>query len=265
MKPKLDGLLEKLGWTIDSSVGVAFSGGGVKGFAHIGILMAFERFGLKPDIMSGVSAGSIAAVLYASGLGPKDIIKCFTDSSKLGDFTEFALPKESFMKLDKFGKLLDSWLPVKYLEDLKIPTVVCATDLDQGKSVGWSKGEIVPRVMASCSIPVIFKPIRIGNSRYVDGGVLRNLPAWAIRSYCKTLYGCNCSPARKLKDPKANITDIAYRTFHLMMKSNIPQDLKLCDHIIEVPNMTGTFDMSYLLKGVNAGYEAASKTLEKIL
>lgn len=263
---KIDGLLERLGIRKDNSVGIALSGGGAKGFSHIGVLMAFEHFGIQPDILSGVSAGSIAASLYGSGLTPKDIEKCFLDASKFGDFTEWSLPKEGFMKLDRFGKLLESWLPVKRLEEMKIPTIICATDLDRGKSIGWGKGEIVPRVLASCSIPIIFNPIKINGVNYVDGGVLRNLPAWAIRGYCSTLYGSNCSPMKKIEPTKSSIIDIAYRTFHLMNKSNTPQDLRLCDHVIEIQSLSNvrTFDLSSLKKGVTAGYDAACRVLEKI-
>ena len=263
---KIEGILERLGIRRDDSVGIAFSGGGAKGFSHIGVMMAFEHFGIRPDIISGVSAGAIAASLYGAGLTPEEIIECFTEASSFGDFTEWALPKEGFMKLDRFGKLLESWLPVRRLEEMKIPTVICATDLDHGKSVGWGKGEIVPRVLASCSIPIIFNPVRINGINYVDGGVLRNLPAWAIRDYCSTLYGSNCSPLRKKHANKSSIIDIAYRTFHLMMKSNTPQDLRLCDHVIAIENMVHvrTFDLSSLKRGVTEGYDAACRVLEQI-
>ncbi|MDE6096821.1 MAG: patatin-like phospholipase family protein [Muribaculaceae bacterium] len=263
---KIEGLLERLGIHKDNTVGLALSGGGAKGFSHIGVLMAFENFGIFPDVLSGVSAGSIAAALYGSGLTPQDMVECFTEASSFGDFTEWSLPKEGFMKLNRFGKLLQSWLPVSRLEEMKTPTVICATDIDNGKSVGWGKGEIVPRVMASCSIPIIFNPVRINGVNYVDGGVLRNLPAWAIRDYCDTLYGSNCSPMRKHLKTKTSIIDIAYRTFHLMMKSNTPQDIRLCDHVIAIQNMSNvrTFELSSLKKGVTAGYDAACRVLERI-
>ncbi len=263
---KIDGILERFGFLKDNTVGLALSGGGAKGFSHIGVLKAFEQFGIQPGIISGVSAGSIAAALYGSGLTPDDIIQCFTEADRFGDFTEWSLPKEGFMRLDRFGKLLDSWLPVKRLEDMRIPTVICATDLDKGTSVGWRKGEIVPRVLASCSIPIIFNPVRINGVSYVDGGVLRNLPAWAIRNYCGVLYGSNCSPIRKKGETRNSIIDIAYRSFHLMMKSNTPQDLRLCDHVIEIQNLSNvrTFDLSSLRKGVTVGYDAACRVLEQI-
>lgn len=267
MELKIDSILQRIGLKQDKTVGLALSGGGAKGFSHIGVLMAFDRCEIKPDIMSGVSAGSIASVLYAAGLKPTDIIRCFTEADKLGDFTEWAIPREGFLKLDRFGRLLEDWLPVRYLEELKIPTIVCATDIDHGKSVGWSKGEIVPRVIASCSIPVVFNPQKINNVNYVDGGVLRNLPAWAIRGYCTTLYGSNCSPLRHNFNGKKTLLDLAFRSYHLMLKANIAQDLRLCDYIIQVNDLhaVSTFELSSLKKGVMAGYDAAMRVLEKSL
>lgn len=264
MALKIDSILERMGLRKDKTVGLAMSGGGAKGFSHIGVLMAFERCGIKPDVLAGVSAGAIASVLYGAGLTPQEMIQCFQDASKFGDFTEWAIPREGFLKLDRFGKLLDEWLPVKRLEELKIPAVVCATDIDHGKSVGWSKGEIIPRVLASCSIPVVFNPQTINGVKYVDGGVLRNLPAWAIRGYCKTLYGANCSPLRHTFTGKKTLLDLAFRSYHLMLKANIAQDLRLCDKIIQVNELSqvSTFQLSSLQKGVMAGYDAAMRVLE---
>ena len=128
----IDGLLERIGIRKKESVGIAFGGGGAKGFSHIGVLMALNEAGIYPDVISGVSAGSIAAVLYAAGLTPGEMRECFAEFNKINNYREWAVPKEGLFKLNKFGKLLDSWLPVKNLEELKIPTVVCATNIDKG-------------------------------------------------------------------------------------------------------------------------------------
>lgn len=259
-------MLQTLGISRKETVGLALSGGGARGFAHIGVFMAFERFNIIPDIISGVSAGSIAATLYASGLTPLEMIDCFSEYNKFGDYTEFSIPKSGFFKLSRFGKLLESWLRVTKLEDLKIPTVVCATDIDHGKSIGWAKGDILPRVLASCSIPVIFNPVKINGINYVDGGVLRNLPAWAIREHCKTLIGSNCSPLNRNYRFKDSIVDISLRTFQLMTKSNSLQDIKLCDHVIQSEGMSRfkTFGISEMKKIISAGYDDACKVLETI-
>ncbi len=94
------------------SVGVAFSGGGARGFSHIGVIMAMEKFGIRPQIVSGVSAGSIAAVMYAAGLSPLDMRQCFADANRFADFREWTVPKDGIFKLTKFSKMLESWLPV---------------------------------------------------------------------------------------------------------------------------------------------------------
>ena len=263
---RLDGLLQTIGIHRSQRRGLVLSGGGAKGFAHIGVLLAFERFGMKPDVISGVSAGSIAAALYGAGLTPKEMLECFLEFGRFSDFTEWAVPKSGFFKLDKFGKILEQWLPVATLEEMKIPTVICATDFDHGKSVGWASGEIVPRVLASCSIPIVFKPIRINGINYVDGGVLRNLPAWAIRRHCSTLFGSNCSPLNRHYRFKSSIIDIAIRSYQLTTKANTLQDLNLCDYVIQTPKTAETkvFDISQMRKVALYGYEEASKVLEKL-
>lgn len=243
--------------------GVAFGGGGAKGFSHIGTMLVLNELGIKPDVLAGVSAGSIAAVLYAAGLTPKEIRECFVESRNLNDFREWIVPRDGFFKLDRFAKLLESWLPVKNLEDLNIPTVVCATNLTRGTQVGWCKGEIVPRVMASCSMPVIFKPVKIGNYYYVDGGVMHNLPAWAIRKYCTTLIGCNCSPLNRSYKYKDSIMDIAMRSFSLGMKANVIADMNLCDYVVLPRELeqSNVFDLAGLDRNIQFGYEAAKIAL----
>ena len=78
----IDEILTNVGLRKQQTFGVAFSGGGARGFAHIGVMMALREFGIKPDVISGVSAGSIAAVLYAAGLTPLDIMDCFSQHGK---------------------------------------------------------------------------------------------------------------------------------------------------------------------------------------
>ncbi|MDE7159532.1 MAG: patatin-like phospholipase family protein [Muribaculaceae bacterium] len=263
MMPNIDGILERIGLRTRVA-GLAMSGGGARGFCHVGVIEGLESFGIRPGVISGVSAGSIAAALYGAGLSPRDMLDCFAGAPKFNDFTEWTIPKEGLFKMTKFARLLESWLPVRNLEDMKIPTVICAADFDHGKSVGWAKGEIVPRVIASCSIPVIFPPVRINGVDYVDGGVLRNLPAWAIREYCTDLYGSNCSPLNRRGEHKASIVNIALRSFQLMQKANVPQDLKLCDYVISPRALSqySTFDLSEIRRIVRLGYDTTCRVLE---
>lgn len=262
----LEGILDKITIRRHHRVGIAFSGGGARGLSHIGVLLAMEKFGIKPDIISGVSAGSIAAVMYASGMNPLDMRQCFVDYNKFADFREWTVPKDGIFKLTKFAKLLSEWLPVNRLEDLQIPTIVCATNIDRGTQVGWSKGEIVPRVIASCSIPIIFTPVTINGSHYIDGGVLHNLPAWAIRKHCDILYGSNCSPLKQDYKYKDSMIEIALRTYHLSSKANVLQDVRLCDYVITPGDMSGhkTFDLSMIDEAIRLGYDSTCRMLEAI-
>lgn len=243
-------------------LGLALSGGGAKGFVHVGILKALSEYGIKPDILSGVSAGAIVAVLYSSGLSYADIIEQFK-AWKFTDFFSIGLPKDGFFKLDGLGKFLKKQLTVENIEDLPIPTVICATDLDHGTPVKFESGRIVERVIASCSIPVVFRPCKIGGINYVDGGVVRNLPAWAIRRRCDFLIGANCQPVAN-KPCKPTLLNIAQRSFDLMARYNATPDMRLCDFVIKADeagdyNMFDFGEMDHLFE---IGYKRARAVIE---
>lgn len=247
-------------------IGLALSGGGARGFAHLGVILAMEKFGHKPDIISGVSAGSIVASLYGSGLSIKDILKAFAEIGRFTDLAELSFSKESILKLDKLDHLLSKILPINNIEQSQTPIVICASDFDNGKSVGWTNGELIPRILASCSIPIIFPPVNINGINYVDGGVLRNLPAWAIRKKCKTLVGSNCSPLSRSYKYNATIKGAAIRSFQLMTRANTLQDLQLCDYIIQSNNVAdyGTFDVNSMKDIIVCGYDSACKVFENL-
>jgi NTE family protein len=262
----INNLLTKVGIN-EPDFGIAFSGGGARGFSHIGVVLALEKYGLKASVVSGVSAGAVAAAMYGCGLSGRDMIDCFQDYVKLSDYAEWVVPKSSFMSIKRFYKLLSSWLPIDNIEDAKIPTVICATDIDNGKSVGFTSGNFAKKVMASCSIPVMFPPVKIKGVHYVDGGVLRNLPAWAIRDKCKILIGSNCSPLSRNYKHKDSLLNTALRTYSLISKSNTLQDLNLCDFVIQNPNLSRykTFDVKEMKKIVIEGYDTACPIIEQML
>lgn len=247
-------------------LGIAFSGGGARGFSHIGVVLAMEKFGLKASVCSGVSAGAIAAAMYGAGLSGAEMRECFKEHLRFGDFREWIVPRDGLMSLRKFEEYMRSWLPVSKLEEMAIPTVICATDLDRGKSVGFQKGDTAKAVLASCSIPILFPPVKINGQYYVDGGVLRNLPAWAIRENCDILLGSNCNPLDRSYKHKRSIISIALRTYQLTMKANVLQDLELCDYVVQNQNLSRykTFSVTEMDKIILEGYEAAAPVIEKI-
>lgn len=245
-------------------LGVAFSGGGARGFAHVGALLAIEEAGLKPDVVAGVSAGSVIAVLYAAGVKPLKIADIFARSS-FRDFTELSIGKGGIFCIEKFMKFIQAAIGDKRnLEDLDLPTYIGATNLDLAEPHVFSTGEIGPRMLASCSIPIVFSPVVIDGVHYVDGGVLRNLPAWILRDKCKTLIGINVSPLRRENKYKS-IIDVALRTYNLMTKANQSEDMNMCDVVVTTPEIAAIrpFDLKNIKELVLSGYIHTRAALKK--
>lgn len=246
-------------------IGVALSGGGARGFAHAGALKALEEVGIRPDIVAGVSAGSVAAVLYSSGMRPEEIVELFKQHS-FTQLCELTTPTSGLMKMEGFRRLLREAIPYENLEDLPIPTVVGATDFDRGKPVAFDHGNLVDCVSASCSMPVVFKPVEINGVRYVDGGVLHNLPAWAIRKKCRILIGVNCSPLTSGPTNKNNLLGVALRSYELMAKTNCASDLLTCDIAVHTDSIARyqVFNLKSIDKVFECGYLETMRTLRRL-
>lgn len=245
-------------------LGVALSGGGARGFAHAGALQAIEEAGYRPDVIAGVSAGSVVAVLYAGGLTPIGIATLFAKAG-FHDFTELSLGHGGIFKLDRFARFITRALGgVRRLEDLHIPVYIGATNLDKGCPVAFSSGELAPRLLASCSIPIVFKPVNIGGVNFVDGGVLRNHPAWMLRDKCDTLIGVNVSPLASEKK-YTSIIDVAMRTYNLMAKANQAEDMALCDISVETPEIAhcAVFNLKNIKELFMSGYVHMRGALRK--
>lgn len=189
-------------------LGICLSGGGIRGFSHIGALIALEQAGIKPDLISGASAGSIIAALYSYGMSFNDMIDCATSSTKnMYDINYLgilkALVKAPFLKElridglikgDKIEKLVFDVTGGANLSKLKIPTAILGTDINQGRQVVYTNATlpesedmvqikdtyISHAVRASIAIPGVFAPQHTPYNgtelTVVDGGVKDNLP-----------------------------------------------------------------------------------------
>ena len=217
-------------------IGYALSGGFIKGFAHLGVMQALLEHDVKPDIISGVSAGALAGVFYADG--------------NLCEFIDF----------------LRTNLKAKNLEDLQIPLIITATDLDHGRMVHFHRGTIAERVAASCCMPVMFAPVNIEGTNYVDGGLMMNLPVSTLRRICDKVVAVNVSPIMA-QDYKMNIVSIAMRSFHFMFRANTFPEREKCDLLIEPYNLYG-YSNTELEKAeeiFEQGYSTANEVLNQLL
>jgi NTE family protein len=209
------------------NIGLVLSGGGARGFAHLGLIQALNDSGIFPDIISGTSAGALAGVLYADGYTPKEILHLMNSGSRL-DFMRPTLPREGLLQIGGIIKILKSALRAKTFEELKIPLFVAATDLNNGKAEYFSKGNLLDPVIASASIPILFQPVMINDIYYVDGGVLDNLPLKPIENKCRFLIGSFVNPVGYVE--KCNgLINIAERTFMLSMSKEITEKAKKFD------------------------------------
>lgn len=246
-------------------IGYALSGGFIKGFAHLGVIQALLEHDIKPDIISGVSAGALAGVFYADGNEPYRVLDYFS-GHKFQDLTKLVIPKVGLFALGEFIDFLKSNLKAQKLEDLKLPLIITATDLDHGRSMHFHKGNIAERVAASCCMPVLFTPVKIGNTHYVDGGLLMNLPVSTIRNECEKVVAVNVSPLMAEKY-KMNIVSIAMRSYHFMFRANTFPERDNCDLLIEPYNLEG-YSNTELEKAeeiFEQGYNTASEVLDQLI
>ncbi len=244
-------------------IGIALSGGGIKGLCHAGVLKALEEHGIKPDIISGVSAGAVVGALYADGYSPDEIARLFEDIS-FRHMTKIKITNGGLFKIDAFQKFLMRSLRAKTFEELKIPLRVVATNLDKGVSATFSSGRLIDPVIASCCVPVLFIPKLIAGVHYVDGGVLKNFPVSTIRDDCDKVIGINASPMVADKY-RPSILNVAARSYHFMFKANILHDKELCDLLIEPLDM-GNYDTFGVDKGreiFELGYRSTKEMLQQ--
>jgi NTE family protein len=246
-------------------IGIALSGGGIKGLCHAGVLKALEEHDIKPDIISGVSSGSVVGALYADGYSPDEIAHLFEDIS-FRQMTKIQISDGGFFRIDAFQKFISKKLHAKTFEELKIPLRIVATDLDKGRSVTFSSGNLIDPIIASCSIPVLFSPKVIDGTHYVDGGVLKNFPVTTIRDECEKVIGINASPL-VAEEYKPSILNVASRSYHFMFKANILYDKEICDLLIEPVDMGNyeTFDVDKGREIFELGYQSTRNLLSNRL
>ncbi|MEZ4987068.1 MAG: patatin-like phospholipase family protein [Saprospiraceae bacterium] len=174
-------------------IGISFSGGGARGFAHIGVIKALEEAGIAPTVVAGTSAGSIVGAMYAAGLTSADMEKVIRDSNFLKLVT-IGLPNGGLGKLTYIRERLAEVIPEDSFNVLQKKLFVCMTNLNTGSVEFRSEGTLFDPVIASSSIPFVFQPVEMDGSLYVDGGLLCNMPVSALIHDADIIIGVNLIP-----------------------------------------------------------------------
>ena len=191
-------------------IGVALGGGGARGASHIGVLQKLNEAGLKIDIVSGVSAGSVIAAMYAFSEDPfwiEDQFRSLWSRNKFPKQKEVdsslnlfrksfkkqlskyyiaihKLYKNSLFDVDQLESVIKTLLPVTNFSELRIPLKIVATNLNDGRDVVYDKGDLISPLIQSCSIPGIFPPIVDDDKVVSDGGVSMPIPISVIKDLC---------------------------------------------------------------------------------
>lgn len=215
--------------------GLALSGGGARGIAHIGVLKALDEFGITYDQLSGTSAGSIVGVLYSYGYKPDEIFDRVKNLSLFKSLRP-AWAWTGLLTMEGMKQLLTETIPENDFAALKIPLTVAATDIRMGTIHYFTEGELIPAIISSCSIPAIFNPVSIKDHLFVDGGLLDNLPVAPIRDKCDFMIGCNCNHVSSDFDVK-NMKNVLERSLLITINANTISSRAMCDVIIEPRHM----------------------------
>ena len=217
-------------------LGISLSGGGARGFAHLGILKALEEKGIKPDIISGVSAGAIAGAFIAAGKKPEEAL-AIIKQYRFFDLARLRYPRLGLFTLDHVKNSIENEISFKRIEELPTPLLIGTTDILEGKIKYFSEGSLSQIVQASAAIPILFNPIVIDGKPYSDGGVLVNQPIKPLFERCRKTIMINISPVTPIKEVK-NLAQIATRTFQLGVSSQDEEIRKKCTLYLEPPEIS---------------------------
>ena len=278
-------------------LGLALSGGGIRGIAHAGALKALEDNGIKVDVIGGTSAGALVASLYALGYSPYYIYILFKRYSKeivginsapiISGIGSFMMNKKVTLTGLKSGKSIEKTYDnlalkkgVKVIKDIKnIPLIIPAVDIGEAKEYIFTnripekasdKSQYITdipigkAVRASSSFPAIFCPCEFKEHKFFDGGVLDNIPVSEVKK-----QGADKVIAINFKadniDERSNIMDLTMRTIDIMGNKISEENLEKSDFVLTIKtDKTGLLDVDKLDSCYQYGYREVLKNIDKI-
>lgn len=245
-------------------VGLALSGGSVRGAAHLGVLEVLEREGVRPAYVAGVSAGSAVGAAYCAGLDLGEIKRIASDLQwrKLGRVTR---PRLGFLDGRRLEEYVDEIIGPLRFEELEIPLATVAVDIVRGELVVLKEGPVAPAVRASCALPGVFTPVERGEQMLVDGGVLNNLPVSVVRDMgADYVIAVDLLPPAIWGSRPQNLFEMFYLSFYTLMRAAHSEASEADCLIVPAIGQFNWVDFSQVGALIEKGREAAEAEIEQI-
>lgn len=251
---------------IPPRIGLALGGGAARGFAHVGVIQVLEEAGIRPVLVSGTSAGSLVAAIYASGKNGKQLqhIAETMEEAAIADWT-LPLFNRGMLRGDALARYVNSQVGARLIENMPLPLGIVATDLHSGQSMLFQRGDTGTAVRASSAVPAVFQPVRISGRDYVDGGLVSPVPVRAARQMGAELViavDISSPPDGKLG---GGTLDVLLQTFSIMSKSINYFELRDAEVVVR-PALDGvsSADFGARKRSIEAGRLAMRQVLPQL-
>jgi NTE family protein len=245
-------------------IAVVLGAGAARGFAHIGVLKILENNKIPVDMIVGTSAGSFVGSLYAYGYNAYQLQKIALSIEK-SDIVDLTIPDNGFIKGDALEAYVNSMVRNTPIEKMRIPFYAIATGVPAGQEVVFGKGNTGVAVRASCSIPGVFRPTKIGDRMYVDGGVVSPVAVDAARRYgADVVIAVDISADLDTRQPGGTIDTILQAINIMYSKLSIIQTAKADVVIRPKVGYIGSADFEKRNEAIMEGEKAALAEMPKI-
>ena len=237
-------------------VGLVLSGGGARGYAHIGVIRALEERGIPIDVIGGTSMGAIIAAQYAKGLSPDEMVAlCRRTFVAWQPHRSPTLPIVSVINARKLNRVLHAIAEESQIEDLWLRYFCVSSNLTRAVIEVQVAGDLYQGIRSSCSVPGLGPPVIRNGELIVDGGVLNNLPADVARTMTQgRVFASNVAAKENVRSSILDADDMS--GFGLLLRMLNPFSTK-----ITMPNFLTIVDRTAMLAGVLAS-DAVSKQVD---
>ena len=247
-------------------IGLALGGGAARGFAHVGVIQVLEEAGIRPTLVTGTSAGSLVAALYASGKSGAQLqqIAETMEEATIADWT-LQIFTRGVLRGEALAKYVNTQVGQKPIEAMVIPLGIVATDLNSGNDVLFQRGDTGTAVRASSAVPAVFQPVKVGSREYVDGGLVSPVPVRAARKMgAELIIAVDISTPPEASAANGTL-EILLQTFTIMGKSISTIELKDADVLVR-PSLQGvsSADFSARKRSIEAGRQAMLLALPQL-